>query len=593
MLAVSIFDGMLRAFVTKERAPLMLSPEERGCAFFKTLRLFLLKTQQRSVDPVQTAIIESMRSTDPLVFPITPKLMSQYKEITVEDVRSNLRWETTMIITMLNIVRHEINRLRTLRFALITGQPIIMWRNPFCGKQAAGLCVEEKEMLYSSHQALTSKFVVRLRSACQDNINPRKGLSNGTGVELHSLTLDPREDLKQLLKRLEKAEPAEEIALLYPPISVNVELLNPDLSKFGPGDTLVPGRAVIPVFQRSRSRYEPIKSWELLNRINPIDGVRYRPHGVEPEFACTFEKAQSKTLDSVIIDLNRWPGMNLSFEKVNVALTRVKTREDLRLMPVLPGQSLDHLYCLRPDPRMQVWRAGFGPDGNWSPELCKSAIDRLPPDFFKTKKQSSSYRKTKSRQGNDDSTGKRKYGKSPSTDVGEKDAATLKKGKDSGDKSRGGKDLAKAPAATAIFKLDLPIPGIRKKSFKAFHVTPDGDCLFHSVKRLLDLQLAVQHMRAQVVNYMDGLPPVEQMTIVNEHLLREPSWQNERILVPQGILDDDGEEVLGDILLDASSLSDVHGDRFQRLWRLYKHDMSGKTWAGNAEMAALKTLYSV
>jgi hypothetical protein len=134
-----------------------------------------------------------------------------------------------------------------------------------------------------------------------------------------------------------------------------------------------------------------------LNRINPVDGVRYRSHGVEPEFACTFEKAQSKTLDSVIIDLNSWPRMNLSFEKVNVALTRVKTLEDLRLMPVLPGQSLDHLYRLRPDPRMQVWRAGFGPDGNWSPELCKSAIDRLPPDFFKTKKQSSSYRKTKSR----------------------------------------------------------------------------------------------------------------------------------------------------------------------------------------------------
>jgi hypothetical protein len=52
-------------------------------------------------------------------------------------------------------------------------------------------------------------------------------------------------------------------------------------------------------------------------------------------------------------------------------------------------------------------------------------------------------------------------------------------------------------------------------------------------------------------------------------------------LVP--IFDDDGEEVLGDILLDASSLGDVHGDRFQRLWRRYKHDMSSNTWAGNAE----------
>ncbi len=36
-----------------------------------------------------------------------------------------------------------------------------------------------------------------------------------------------------------------------------------------------------------------------------------------------------------------------------------------------------------------------------------------------------------------------------------------------------------------------------------------------------------------------------------------------------------------------------HGDRFQRLWRRYKHDMSGNTWAGNAEMAAIKALYPV
>ncbi len=37
----------------------------------------------------------------------------------------------------------------------------------------------------------------------------------------------------------------------------------------------------------------------------------------------------------------------------------------------------------------------------------------------------------------------------------------------------------------------------------------------------------------------------------------------------------------------------MHGDRFQRLWQRYKHNMSGNTWAGNAEMAAFKALYPV
>jgi hypothetical protein len=105
--------------------------------------------------------------------------------------------------------------------------------------------------------------------------------------------------------------------------------------------------------------------------------------GIQRYLISILEKAQSKTLDSVIIDLNLWPGMHLSFEKLNVALSRVKTRNDIRLMPVLPGQNLDHIYSLRPDPRMLVWRAGFGPDGMWDPERSKAAMDLLPADFFK------------------------------------------------------------------------------------------------------------------------------------------------------------------------------------------------------------------
>ncbi len=113
----------------------------------------------------------------------------------------------------------------------------------------------------------------------------------------------------------------------------------------------------------------------MLNRINPRDWLRYQLHGIEPEFACTFERAQSKTLDGVIIDFNSWPSMHLTLEKVNVALTRVKTLDDIRLMPISPWQNLDHLYSLQPDPRMLFWKAGFGPDGNWDAYQWKAAMD--------------------------------------------------------------------------------------------------------------------------------------------------------------------------------------------------------------------------
>jgi hypothetical protein len=421
---------------------------------------------------------------------------------------------------------------------------------------------------------------------------------------MHSLTLDPREDLEGVKLRISKAKPAEEIALMFPPISVNVELLNVDLSKYGPGDTLIPGRAVIPIFLRSRSRFEPVKSWELLNRINPIDGVRFRSHGVEPEFACTMEKGQSKTLASVIIDLNCWPGMHLSFEKLNVALTRVKTCDDIRLLPTLPGQNLDHLFSLRPDPRMLVWRAGFGSDGMWDPELCKAAMDLLPPDFFKKRKQKRSNKQQKpaSQEGNDGSGNcnldKGKSGTKHNCDSGEKGSAPFKKGKSS-ESCRSSSAIRNQviPAVTATFKLDHPVPGTRTRTFKSFDVLPDGDCLFHSVIRLLNLSMPVAVLRTQVVEYMDGLPAVDQINILNEHLLRDPSWHNERCF-EQGIYKGDGAGaevlVLGDeVLLDSASLLDIHGDRFHRLWLRYKSDMSDNSWGGNAELAAIKDLYSV
>ncbi len=181
------------------------------------------------------------------------------------------------------------------------------------------LSAEERELLYSTHPSLTGVFIYGMPCTCLDNINPRKGI------------------------------------------------MHADLSRYSAGDTLVPGSAVVPIFMNSRSRFEPVKSWETLNRMGmfQVNGVRYLSHGVEPEFACTFEKAQSKTLDGVIVDLNLLPGMHLTFEKVYVALTRVICLEDIRLMPTLPGPNLDHLFSLLPDPRMLVWNAGFGPDDIW------------------------------------------------------------------------------------------------------------------------------------------------------------------------------------------------------------------------------------
>ena len=600
--ASSIFAAMLNNYVLG-RPSSLLTPEERGCDFFKTLKLFRLDQQQRSVDPVQTANIHKMRVLDPNACPITPEIISTYNMISENDIVIQPRWEINPIVIQMNTIRHEINRIRVLRFAHLVASPILMWRNFLCGKQAGCLTAEERELLYATHQALTGKFVPGCPCSCLDNVNPKKGISNGARNRMHSLILDPREDEQSLLKKIERASPAEIIMLDYPPVAIVVELLDADLTKYSAGDSLVPGKAVVPLYARSRSRYEPIKSFESVTRFTPIDGVRYRSIGCEPEFAITFEKSQARTLDGVILDLNQWPGMHLSFEKIYVALTRVRTMHDVRLMPLHCGQSFDHLFRLKPDPRMLAWLAGFGPDGIWDADLCKKAIERFPADCFKKKRNPrSSQPKTNSSAPDENAPSARSDNASDGTNQSGNGQGQNRTGTNRRQDSAKSSGVAR-DQITARFRLDLPIPRCRQTDFKSYHVAGDGDCLFTSVKKLLSLQISVSELRTQVVEHMDTLSLERRMTIVNEHLLRDPAWTNARVIGPinifdsQGnatpLLESDGRQVIRDILLDHNNHNDISGQRFVRLWTRYRNEMLLHAWGGNAEISAISQLYSV
>ena len=188
-----------------------------------------------------------------------------------------------------------------------------------------------------------------------ENINPGKKIGNGSMGFMHSLCLDPKEDLVELRSKIEKAEPGELIVLRYPPISLNVRLANAKEDPLQAADSLLKGDSIVPITLRTRSKYEPIKPWEVLRRIEDIEGIRYRGIGVDVGFAITFDKAQSKTLPAAIVDFTLWPAMNLSFERVLVGLTRIADLDDIRLMPLHSGCTFNHLYKLKPDPRMLCW----------------------------------------------------------------------------------------------------------------------------------------------------------------------------------------------------------------------------------------------
>ena len=102
-------------------------------------------------------------------------------------------------------------------------------------------------------------------------------------------------------------------------------------------------------------------------------------------FAMTVHKAQGRTIDKVVIDLHDQPtvGSRLAFEGVFVAISRVRSRKNLRLLP--HGNTFEKAYGyitkLRPSPQATAFYRGFEVDEN-SPEdgLCwnyKKALGKL------------------------------------------------------------------------------------------------------------------------------------------------------------------------------------------------------------------------
>ena len=277
--------------------------------------------------------------------------------------------------------RHALNRARMILFAKVAKYPILCWRHPLTGYQAEKLTQAEENLLYATHFALCGFFIPQMPCFTIDNVSVQIGHFNGAQALMHSLCFDPREDMALLQKKIDNASSGEIVMLEYPPLSVNVELVNADPSKYTQQDTLCPGKLVVPVMEHSRSRVEAVKSWELIRRCetsSPIKEIRYRSIGLELGFAITFDKTQSKGFSKLILDLNSWPKAYLAFEKVLVGLSRVGMLDDTRLFPLLPKQTLSHLWKLQPDQDMLVWLRSYNEHGKFSADLAAEAYKQRP-----------------------------------------------------------------------------------------------------------------------------------------------------------------------------------------------------------------------
>lgn len=452
--------------------------------------------QYRSCDIVHSQNLASLRTLNPAVYPFTKPLLAQYKFLQATDVIADPQWLIAPVVVLFNQERHAINVEALKIFAKAAGFPIISWRNALHGTSASQLTAAESNAIYSSHPALSGFFVPGCPAYGRVNHNTSLGLYNGSKMILHSLTLDKNEDKISLNSKILSTRPGNVIVLQYPPYSVQVEIIS-DSSSFSTADSLVPGSFIVPMLMDKKSNHEVIRPWELLQRNGKtISSIKFRSIPYDLGYSLTYDKTQSKSFKRLILDLQLWPKMSLTAEKVLVGLSRVETLEHLRILPFGPSQTQNHLLAMKPNELMLHWVAGYNESGYWSTQGSAQSIQKHP--LNSTKKGKTTSKKTQGRTSSKTATKSADTATAPSSDEN-------------------------SVHVVSQFRLNLAHAsrGNVDKLHHAFFVPGDGHCLFRSFVQFLKISTSIAQLRRQTVNYIASDPDsINRINALNAHIAR-------------------------------------------------------------------------
>jgi hypothetical protein len=179
------------------------------------------------------------------------------------------------------------------------------------------------------------------------NLNATSGLANGTPVVLHSLMFQDKDNPEQIRQEISNAQPGQVVNVPVPyAVIVTVESINYD--KWNrTHESLSENKVVIPLTSKSNG-----------DKITLDDQtVFYKSHPFELAFSVTFHKVQGQTVQSIILDLNQRPSAlgSIDFHAIYVGLTRVKYRNDIRILPCHDSNKFKHLLKLKPKANLKEW----------------------------------------------------------------------------------------------------------------------------------------------------------------------------------------------------------------------------------------------
>ena len=355
-------------FLQRRRA---LTVATRGSTLFRDTQHLKLTEQHRSVDPSHTRFIQNLARTGEISIEEMKKL---YKPLTKEDEQ----FRHATIVVSGNYERHVINMEQSKSWAQSHKTHVLKWRRKL--KDWRGKPASVESMADATKQAcFWETFVSGALGFVNYNLNTKIGIANGTGIRYHSVSFEDPKRNEELHSLIESTPQGGTIILEEPPDYINVEMY-PDLDEdtdddrqkkkklrqmwtYGSLDN-TGQKIVIPI---------SAKGAQIKTKLEVVGGsgtAGYKPSKaelqdhfpLEPAFAMTVHKAQGRTIKKLILAISKHPlqQLQMKWESVYTALTRVRKAEDIRLL-ISKRQwgTLDYLSDLSKDIKIQKFFRGY------------------------------------------------------------------------------------------------------------------------------------------------------------------------------------------------------------------------------------------
>jgi hypothetical protein len=395
-LATSNFSGKKRKHNTISQTSALSQtnnqhhPNIIGMEIFLKARLYELTEQKRSLDDVHTSLITKFRWSEKIK--MTDLKSKDYSLYSHEDTLSGL-WDDASALTCTNRARHTFTHQRALLFATHHSLPVLRWRSNW---QNWTNKPEPHHVVHALEDPCFHEYFVKgCGGFFVEKYLPEMKLGNGTSVTYHSLRFHPEHEneAKQIIQH---APPGDVTDLPFPPLMVIVDVTVPS----GVNSEVI---QALKAYSLSKNAIRiPIQRTTCKWSSNPIPvhgGSDFEPSWVDIQplfplqtnFAMTAHRSLGQTLPKIIVPLSCNPNQkhNFSYKQLYVILSRVRTRNDIRLLLVGDNEaqqwnSITYIDNLKPDPADIFYLSGFRdlntstPNEGWETnQWCPTRANRM------------------------------------------------------------------------------------------------------------------------------------------------------------------------------------------------------------------------